>query len=195
MNQLVLFLVSGAVFLLLFLYWFLTGRPKAADEAESMKDLEQILSTAGLASTNPDMVFDDCDYRMLQSNPDLQPLAREMRRDRREITLLWLKLLQQDVRTLWRFRRLLVRNGVSVRLSEELDIATTAVLALVYLSVLRVVVSVVGPFALPALLRQAGKLVEKACHSCAQILSRVPLSMRAEIERQCAAEFGAPASR
>ena len=195
MNELVLFLVAGAVFLLLFLYWFLTGRPKATDEAESMKGLEQILSSAGLASTSSAFLFDDADYRMLQSNPDLQPLAREMRRDRREITLLWLKLLQENVGTLWRFRRLLVRNGVSVRLSEELDIATTAVLALIYLSVLRVVVSVVGPFALPALLRQAGKLAEEGCHSCAQLLSRVPVSMRAEIERQCAAEFGAPTSR
>ena len=116
-----------------------------------------------------------------------------MRRDRREIALLWLKLLQDDVRTLWRFRRLLVRNGISVRLTEELHIASTAVLALTYLSVLRVVVSVMGPFALPALLRLAGHLVEATSQLCAQLLSRVPLSMRPEIERQWAIEFSASA--
>ena len=193
MNELALFLIAGAVFLLLFLAWFITGRPKVSDETEHMKELDQIVSLAGLASTDSELIFDDSDYRMLQSNSHLQPLAREMRRDRREIALLWLKLLQDDVRTLWRFRRLLVRNGISVRLSEELHIASTAVLALTYLSVLRVVISVVGPFALPALLRQAGKLVEAGCHSCAQLLSRVPLSMRPEIERQWAIEFSASA--
>ena len=194
MNQLVFFLIAGAVFFLLFLACFLTGRAKVSDKTEHMKELDQVVSIAGLSSTDPNIVFDDSDYRMLQSNPHLQSLARELRHDRREIVLLWLKLLQEDVRTLWRFRRLLVRSGISVRLAEELRIATTAILALAYLSVLRTVVSIVGPFALPALLRQGGKLVEAGSRSCAQLLSRVPPAMRTEIARQCAAEFGAPAS-
>lgn len=193
MNELVFFLVVGAVFLLLFLTWFLIGRPKARDEAASMKALEQIVSLAGPVSTNPEMLFDDSDYQMLRSDPQLQSLAREMRRDRRQIILLWLKLLREDVKTLWRFRRLLVRNGISVHLAEELHIATTAVFALIYLSGLRALISVVGPFALPALLRLAGHLVEATSQLCAQLLSRVPLSMRAEIERQWEAEFDAPA--
>ena len=193
MNELVFFLIAGAVFLLLFLFWFLKGQPRTADETVVMKELEQVVSLLGLASTKSALILDDSDYRFLRSNPQMWSLARELQRDRRAIVLLWLNHLQQDVRTLWRFRRLLVRNGVSVRLSEEFYIATTAVLALAYLFALRAVVSVVGPFALPALLRQARKLVEAGSRSCAQLLDRVPPAMRPEIERQWAAEFSASA--
>lgn len=193
MNHLVWFLVAGAALLVFFLLWFLTGRPKATEEAPSMMALEQVVSLLGLASGKSDLLLDESDYHMLRSNPRLQPLARELRRDRREITLLWLKLLQEDVRTLWRFRRLLVRNGVSAGLVEELRIAAIAVVALASLACLRMMVFIAGPFALPALLRQARRQVQAASSACAALFSRVPPALRAEIERQWAAELGAAA--
>ena len=112
MNELVFFLIAGAVFLFLFLFWFLKGQPRTPDETVVMKELEQVVSLLGLASTKSALILDDSDYRLLRSNPQMWSLARELRRDRRAIVLLWLKHLQQDVRTLWRFRRLLDLTGV-----------------------------------------------------------------------------------
>ena len=195
MNELVLFLVAGAVFLVLFLLWFLSGQPRATDRALPLGALDQILSLRGLAFHKSDLLLDEGDYRMLRSKPDLRRLARQLRRDRSKIVLLWLRLLQEDVRNLWRFRRLLVRHGVSVELAEECRIAATAVLALALLFSLRVVVLVAGPFALAQMLRGARGQVEMASRLCAELLSRVPLAGRAEIGRQWAAEFVAPAGR
>ncbi len=193
MNQLVWFLAAGAVFLVLFLLWFLSGQPRATDETLPLGALDKIVSLRGLAFNKSDLLLDDGDYRMLRSKPDLRRLARQLHRDRSKIASLWLKLLQEDVRNLWRFRRLLVRHGVSVELAEECRIAATAVLALALLFFLRVVIVVAGPFALAQLLRGARGEVETASRLCAELLSRVPPASRAEIGRKWAAEFVAPA--
>ncbi len=195
MNQLILFLAAGVVFLLLFLLWFLTGQPRETDRTLPLGALHQIVSLRGLAFHRSDLLLDENDYRMLRSKQELHRLARQLRRDRRKILLLWFELLQEDIKKLWSFRRLLVRHGVSVGLAEECRIAATAVLALALLFLLRVVVAVAGPFALAQLLRGAAGQVEAASRLCAELLSRVPLSGRAELEREWAAELVAPGGR
>ncbi len=195
MNQLVLFLAAGAVFFLLFLLWFLTGQPRETDRTLPLGALDQIVSLRGLAFNKAELLLDETDYRMLRSRPGLRRLARQLRRDRKRIALLWFELLQEDIKKLWSFRRLLVRHGVSVSLVEECRIAVTAVLALALLILLRVGVAAVGPFALAHLLRGAAAQVETASRLCAGILSRVPPSTRAQLEREWAAEFVVPASR
>ncbi len=195
MNQLILFLAAGAVFLLLFLLWFLTGQPNETDRTLPLGALNQIVSLRGLAFNKAELLLDEADYRMLRSRPDLRLVARQLRRDRKRIASLWFELLQEDVRKLWRFRRLLVRHGVPVGLAEECRMAATGVLALALLHLLRVVVAAAGPFALAHLLRGAAAQVETASRLCAGILSRVPPSTRAQLEREWAAEFVVPASR
>jgi hypothetical protein len=200
MTQLVLFLIAGAVLLLLFVLFALSGRAPARDETLPLGALENIVSLPGLAFGKMDLLLNDRDYRMLGSKPGLQRLARRLRQDRGRIILLWLELLQEDIRNLWRFRRLLVRNGISVGLGEECRIAATGVVGLALLFSLRVVVAAAGPFALVHLLRGARYQVETACRLCAELLSRVPPSGREVIARQWAclretAEFGVPAGR
>ncbi len=195
MNQLVVFLVAGAVFLLLFLLWFLRGQRRESDRTLPLGALNQIVSLRGLAFRKSELLLDDVDCRMLSSRPGLRPLARQLRRDRRRIVSLWFELLQEDIKKLWCFRRLLVRHGVTVGLAEECRIAATAVLALALLFLLRVVVTTAGPFALAHLLRAAAAQVETASRLCADLLSRVPYSTRAQLEREWAAEFAAPAGR
>lgn len=197
MNELVLFLVLGAVFFLLFLILFLIGQPKTHenDLPLPLGALEQIVSLRGLAFNKSDLLLADGDYRMLLSNPTLRPLARQLLRDRGEIVSLWLKLLRDDIRTLWRFRRLLVRSGASVGLAEEYRIASTAVLALALFFLLEVAVTLAGPFAPALLLRAARRQVEAASRMCAAVLSRIPRSNWAEIGRKWAAEFSAVAEQ
>ncbi len=189
MNQLVVFLVAGAVFLLLFLLWFLRGQRRESDQTLPLGALNQIVSLRGLAFRKSELLLDDVDYRMLSSRPGLRPLARQLRCDRRRIVSLWFELLQEDIKKLWSFRRLLVRHGVSVGLAEECRIAATALLALTLLYLLRVVVAAAGPFTVAQLLRGAADQVEAASRLCAALLSQVPPSSRAQLEREWAAEF------
>jgi hypothetical protein len=103
--------------------------------------------------------------------------------DRRRLVLLWLGLLRRDVHTLWRFRRLLTRHGVSSGLMEELQLATSAILTLAIVNLLRVTVWAAGPFALAPLLDGAATRVEAASRRCAALLHRLPPSRLPEVQR------------
>ncbi|MFQ5696149.1 MAG: hypothetical protein ACE5HB_09185 [Terriglobia bacterium] len=189
MNELTLYLIAGVVLLLLFLFWFLRGRPGSADREAPLENFEKIVSLQSVPFDKAHLVFDPADYKRLHSIPRLRPLARQLRRDRREMALLWLASMQEDVRNLWRFRRLLVRNGVSTTLGEEARVGAASVLALFALLTLRFLVLLAGPFVLPPFLLWARRRVEATRTLCAELLSRVPRSSWPEIESQWVAEF------
>jgi hypothetical protein len=126
------------------------------------------------------------DYHKLSATPELKPVAAKFLKDRRRIVLMWLGELEGDVRLLWEFRRFLVRNGLSVTLKEEAGVACTGLLALIYLRLIRGVIFLFGPFALPGALRNARSLVQPLATQGIVHLARVPASRKAEIERKWA---------
>jgi len=86
------------------------------------------------------------------------------------------------VQNLWRFRRFLVRNGVHAKIGEELQILQTAILAVLFLNLLRILLRVAGPFALAGAAGQARRLVERmsyasrACWTACRVLVGPTLS-------------------
>lgn len=188
MSEMVLYLGLGAAFLILFLLWALSGQPEGGNKTPPMAPIEQFVSLPGLAFEGADLLLNDADYRMLRSRPALRPLGQQLKRERGRIALLWLRLLQQDMMSLWRFRRLLVRNGASVRVGSEIRVAVTAFLALLLLFSLRVLVALVGPFAFFSLMSNARNRVEKSSRVCAELLAQLPPSKWPEIQRTWAAE-------
>ena len=124
------------------------------------------------------------DYHKLSATPELKSVAAEFLKDRRRIVLMWLSELGGDVRLLWEFRRFLVRNGLSVTLKEEAGVACTGLWTLIYLRLIRTVIFLFGPFALPGALRNARSLVQLLASQGVVHLARAPASRKAEIERK-----------
>ncbi|MCI0724055.1 MAG: hypothetical protein L0338_34610 [Acidobacteria bacterium] len=189
MSELYLFVLAGAVLLVFFLRLLVSTRPGIgsylvpADSADIMETLP------GLSFSRADLLTNDSDYRVLQSNPIYGSVARDFWRERQGVVLLWLSLLRRDVLSLWRLRRLLARNGVPVSGVEEIGIAIRAIGALAFLFSLRIVVLITGPFAFPRLLRGARGQVVTSAVFLKTLLDRLPSLTRAEIERQWRAEL------
>src|SRR5204862_5764924 len=83
-----------------------------------------------------------------------------------------------------KFRRFLVRNGLLVSFREEAGVVFAALLALLYLKVVRVAVFIFGPFALHGALGNARLLVERLSTWGIAPLARVPAPRKAEIEQK-----------
>ena len=131
-----------------------------------------------------DAIVGNDDYRKLRTRPELKSVRQMFWRDRRRIVLLWLGKLQKDVHTLWKFRRFLVRNGLLVSFREEAGVVFAALVALLFLKVVRVAVFIFGPFALHGALGNARLLVERLSTWGIAPLARVPAARKAEIEQK-----------
>jgi len=182
-TELILLLAVGAAFLALFGAALVRGRPRRIEEPQDVFALTRVVRLPALAFPNPSMLFDPADYRRLAVQPGMAAVARELRHDRRRLVLLWLGMLREDVLTLWRFRRLLTRYGVSSGLGEEAHVALSAMLTLGLLAMLRGCVRVAGPFAVVAMLDGAGTRAETASRRCAAMLHRLPAARLPEIQR------------
>ncbi len=189
MIQLVVLVVLGLIFLLCFLVVALKFRPSKIDETLRVVELQRIVNLPGLSFAHGDLLLDSREYEMLRRQPALQQVARQLRRERRTMVLLWLNDLQGDVRTLWRFRRFLARSGLQTAFLEELDIAMTAMLVHALLLSLRVLISVAGAFALKALVQSTRRQVEVASLICAALLGKLPSASRLQVERRWAKEI------
>ena len=190
MMHFVVLLILGMVLFLCFLIIGWKFRPSRCDETQPVVELRRIVNLPGLSFAGVDLLLDNRDYEILRGQSKLRQVARQLRRERRTMVLLWLNDLQGDVRTLWRFRRFLVYSGVPTALLEETNIAMTAMLAHALLLSLRVLISVAGPFAWKALLQTARREVEVASLICAGLLGKLPSARRLEIERRWAREIG-----
>ncbi len=184
MTELILLLVTGLLLAGLFLFALLIGHPKRHEESEAAEILFEIVPLPGLRFKQAAVLFDDSDYRILRRVPALKNDVWHLRRDRRRLVLLWLRLMRKDLISLWRFRRLLTRYGVSGSLQEELQIASTAIMGLLLLSCLSIFVTVLGPFALSGLLRNARSHVKDLSDSCASLLGRIPSARWSEIQNE-----------
>ena len=174
MIQLLLMLVIGLLFLCF--AFFALGRRSSAksnDYPDSEAELVRMLRLPGLEfdSTN---LLSDADYRFLASEPRLRSVARELWKDRRNIALQWLRQLQRDIFTMWRFRAFLTRLGVTTTVGSELSEAVRSFLLLSLLSSLRLYVKILGPYSFGKIAASLRTGVEKTNKTCAAILAKLP---------------------
>jgi hypothetical protein len=187
MVQLVLMLGIGLLLLASGLFVLVRGfRRSPANSGASDFELSNLLRLVSLEIKNPALLFSDADYRLIQSEPRLRPLARELWKDRRRIALTWLRQCQRDVGLLWRFRRFLVSRGASETLRGELAAVFQLFGLTSLLTVLRVSVWLWGPYAFTSLSFGVWGYVQMLKRSCARMLEGLP---REEWHR-VAAEWG-----
>lgn len=150
------------------------SRTKSEDCSDSEAELLRMLRLGSLEFDATTILFSDADYRLLASEPQLRSLARELRKDRRDIALDWLRELQKDVFSMWRFRSFLTRLGVTVGMRNELSEAFRSLLLLSLLCVVRVSVRLLGPYAFGKTAVTVRTSVENLKRSCAATLSNLP---------------------
>jgi hypothetical protein len=183
MINLILFTVLGLALFGSFIFIALQGSPKSLPDSSAVQAVTHMIDLEGSSFSSAKRLLDDTDYQLLCSNPDLRRLAGRLRDDRRQLALTWISLLQNDLLTLWRFRRFLIQRGVPSSVREELRTLEALVFSLLLLSFLRVSIRTIGPFALPRATRQAGQLVDSMSRGAALVLGRIPAAGWAEIER------------
>jgi hypothetical protein len=133
-----------------------------------------------------DILFNQRDYRKLSTRPELKPVHKRFRQNRRRIVLMWLRELQNDVHITWEFRRFLVRNGLRTTFRQEVNVLHAACSALLYLAIARACAFTLGPFALPGIFRNARGAVERLSGQGASLLDWLPEPKKTEIERKWA---------
>lgn len=187
MTQIGLTFVLSVVGLVL-LFAFLRKREDsgAKDHGAATENLFQVAGLSAVSVPHLDVLLGKDDYNKLRTRPELKSVSKMFLRERRRIALRWLTGLQTDLRTLWEFRRFLVRNGLRVTLREEVLVATAALVALIYLEIARAAIFILGPFALSGAMRNAGLLLQLLSRRSAAPLSRVPAATRAGIEERWA---------
>jgi len=173
MIQLLLMVFIGILFLCFALFAVVGKSREKSEIPESEVELLRMLRLGSLEfdATN---LFSDADYRFLASEPQLRALARELRKDRRSIALEWLRELQRDVFSMWRFRSFLTRLGVAADTRNELSEAVRSLLLLSLLQVVRESVRLLGPYAFGKIAVAVRTSVENLKRSCAATLSGLP---------------------
>jgi hypothetical protein len=185
MNNLTIFVsvFFGFVLFAAFAKLALQGPPKAEPSSLAISAVGQMVSLQGLSFKRAEQLLESDEYQLLKSTPELAQVAKLYRKERKELVLMWISLLHRDVKTLWSFRRFLVRSGVPATLSEEADIFSTAVMAVTFLGFMYAFTSVFGPFAFSNATGSVRLLVERISSASARILERLPQSGWPEVER------------
>jgi hypothetical protein len=182
MTGLLLFAIVGIALFMGFVVASLRGVPRGVPES-ALGAFSQIVTLQGSSFANPIRLLDDTEYQIFRSNPDLHKVAKQFRKERQELALLWISLLLSDLKTLWRFRRFLLRQGVPATLGEEFEILRVFVLSLLLLSAVKASIWLCGPFVFARVTRRARYGVERMSYATAGLLDRVPQTGWAEIER------------
>ncbi len=183
MIDLFLFIAAGVALLIAFLLLGFQGPPKTDADAAALAAVGQIVTLQGTSFVLGDRLLDDAEYCVLRSNPDLLPVATQLRKDRRELALLWINVLLSDLRALWRFRRFMIRRGAPAHFSEELTILRSLIAAVIVLNLLKLSVLTLGPFAFARVARHACHPVDVMSRAAANVLGRIPLAGWADLER------------
>src|SRR6202043_606982 len=134
MINLIFFAILGLAVFGSFIFIALQGSPKSLPDSSAVRAVTQIINLEGSSFANARRLLDDTDYQSLCSNPDLRRLAERLRSERKQLALMWISLLQNDLITLWQFRRFLIQRGVPSSLKEELGTLKSLALSLVLLN-------------------------------------------------------------
>jgi hypothetical protein len=183
MTQIALLVFVGVILFFVFLKIAIQGPAPSAPDSNAILAVRQIVHLNGLSFPNAQRFWDASEFQMLRSTPELRRVTVVFRKERQALALLWVGLLLDDVQNLWRFRRFLVRNGVHANIGEELQILQTAIVAVLFLNLLRILLRVAGPFALAGAAGQGRRLVERMSYASAGVLDRMPRAGWADVER------------
>jgi hypothetical protein len=167
-------IAAGLILLIAFVFLGLQGPRRLEKDDLAMAAVGEILRLGGTSFVRGERLFDDTDYRLLLSNPALSQVAAQFRRDRQELILLWISVLRNDLRALWRFRRFLIRNGAPTTLAEEWMIFRAFAGAVAFLKFLRLSVVTFGPYAFSRKANRAYGCVETMSQATAAALGRTP---------------------
>jgi len=183
MTELILYIPAGLGIFFSFLILAASGTPRSNPDFQALTAVQRMAGLEGLSFAHFELLLDDADYRVLRSLPALRQIARQFRKERAELVLLWIGLLLGDLKNLWRLRRFLVRCGAPSGFGEELQVLLCYSSSMILLHVVKLLVRTCGPFALRAATRRAGTLVVGIAHIPALVLSRIPATRWAEIEQ------------
>lgn len=182
MISLSVFLLSGVVLFILVFLVALQTTPEKTQNSAALIAVFEIVKLDSLTKT-ADRILDDTEYRLLRSDPALTALAKQFRKERRTLALMWVALLLSDVRKLSRFRAFLIRSGLPVRAREEIEIFYRLACSVAFLRLLKAFILIAGPFALHNLTRRARASVEGMSRASATLLSRLPTSQWQNVAR------------
>ena len=184
MIPLAIFTFFGLVLFVFILAVSLQNIPKKANEAAAVIAVGEMLRLESLSVRCANQILNSSDYQTLHTNPALSEVAKRLRRERRDLALLWFCMLLDDLEKLHRFRGLLVRNGLSIRFYEEVQIAYRLCSSVIFLNFLKVLVRTCGPFALQTVIRRATVPINSMSRASASLLNRLPSSQWPEIANQ-----------
>ncbi|MGH9793739.1 MAG: hypothetical protein ACRD5G_03115 [Candidatus Acidiferrales bacterium] len=179
-NSLLLLLLLGGALLTLLLLALLRGAPTRQAPA-SFGRVAEIVPLPGLSFSYANRLFDPSDYADLRGSAISDRLVAAASDERKRLALLWLRLMREDVRTLWRFRRAMAAYGVSAGPLDELRVALAGT-GIGFLQALRVSVSLFGPFRLAAFGGISRAYIEDIHRVSATLFDRIPPSRRPEFE-------------
>jgi hypothetical protein len=188
---LLLMLVLGVVLLAWMLAALLRGLPQPAPPA-TFGRLARVVPLPGLNFACPERLFDAADYQAVRASGSSTMLVHAVRAERRRLALLWLRLLRDDVDTLWRLRRTMAAYGSSAGAIGELRLALAGIAATGLIHILRLAVVLAGPFQAASLCRAGRNRVESIWQACAGLFGRIPAEQAGEFERAWAAAVPSP---
>jgi len=186
MTVVIAFAVLGLVLFCCFLFIGFWDFSEQVNERPAVEAVREMVKLEGLAFSGAALLSDDSDYRLLLSHPGLRATARKLWRDRRQLSLEWIRLLRQDLKALYRFRRFVVRSGAAAGWSEETKIFGAFALSLLLLEWGGLVIRVAGPFAMRGMGRRVRATVELMSYAPALALSRIPQAGWRELQRNWA---------
>ena len=186
MTGQLLYLVLGLGLLFCFLILGVRGRGNSVPDSRALNALRLMVRLDGLSFAHLEFLLDDADYQLLRSESLLAGTAKRLRRDRRDLAIMWMDLLVSDLKELWRFRRFLVRRGVAAGFDEEVRIYWSFVFSILLLRLVKLFIRCFGPFALRRATRRAAWLAEVMTHAPAHLLSRLPSETWSDIEQSWA---------
>lgn len=149
MTALVLSLFLAALFLFaLFSLAFQWANRMARSQTPGPLNLPRLLSLSALFYPRAHLLFDRTDFDYLR-RIGAHAAAAELRKDRKEAALLWLRGLKADMQRLLLFQRCLARVGIQPGTRTGLSLIANILLFYAAYGFLYFSVLTLGPYALP----------------------------------------------
>jgi hypothetical protein len=183
MSQWMALAFAGGFLLAFFVAVLLRGHssPVAPVWPAGSATLTPLVSLPGLHFRHAPILFDRADHEMLTSSPRHVALAADLLAERKRLASMWLRMVQQDVVTLWRLRRVMAGQGATGGGADEMRLVLSAFLLLATIALLRAGVALIGPFALTGALNSAGARLAKVQASLSTAFASLPAARQAEI--------------
>lgn len=173
MTSFLLLLLLSGFLLVTLLVVFLRGIPGRGVE-DLYPRLDEMVPLPGLRFQLAARLFERQDYNYLRSRHAPAKLLAVMRSERKRLALMWLRLLRDDLRMVWQFRRVLAAHGVTGGVLQEIRLAIGGVAAIILVQALRLLVFTFGPFYLGAWFSLGRRQLGREWRMCVALFGRLP---------------------